>query len=77
LAGIEKARFIEVHQLVAATTPAADQAAPFGHHPQQITASRIAELPMGIGYLTLLESHGWGIKGWGMKGWGSQRREAT
>ena len=64
LTGIEKARFIEIHQLVAATTPTADQATPFGHHPQQITAGRIAELPMGIGGLTLLEGHGSGVRGW-------------
>ena len=57
LGRVEEALQIEVDNLMASAAPAADQPPAFGHHPQQITAGRIAELPVGIGSSTLNQWH--------------------
>ena len=57
LGWVEEALQIEVNNLVASATPAADQPPALGHDPQQIAAVRITELPVGIGSVTLNQRH--------------------
>jgi hypothetical protein len=57
LGWVEEALEIEVNKLAVSATPAADQPAALGHNPQQITAGRITELPVGIGSITLNQRH--------------------
>jgi hypothetical protein len=49
LGRIQKAFEIEVDHLMTRATPTTDEAPAFGHHPQQISTGRIAELPVRIG----------------------------
>jgi hypothetical protein len=57
LGWVEEALEIEVNNLVASATPAADQPSALWNDPQQITAGRIAELPVRIGSFTLKQWH--------------------
>ena len=57
LGWVVEALEIEINNLVASATPATDQPSALGHDPQQITAGRITELPVGIGSVTLNQSH--------------------
>ena len=57
LGWVVEALEIEINNLVASATPATDQPPALGHDPQQITAGRITELPVGIGSVTLNQSH--------------------
>ena len=71
LIGVKEALEIQIHNLMAIATPAADQPSPFRYDPQHISTNWVAELPVGIGRCLLKEWHGFGLKG--RNGYGTTR----